>query len=243
MKKIYSFATGNVRTWNNVKNRNVLLKYTRKLDINGIELTFSSKEELYAFKLSDQNKSWLKSLDYVTIHAPFKLVSKADNKEEIIKQLNIISELYNNINAKNVIIHPNQLPELRIIKNYDFVVSTENLPKKRHITVEDLKVIFNKYRGIKLCIDISHAYLWSKYETNKLVEAFHDKISQIHFSGTYRKKDHQSLRKVTKEFLFSIQTIKELDIPIVIEGDIKEKSLKSVRKEIKCIKRFFNNVQ
>lgn len=236
-----SFALGNIWRWTTSKNRNVLVNYAKKLDISGIEITFATKEELYSFKLSNANKSWLRQLDYVSIHAPFRLVRKAKDEKEIIKQLNIISKLYNDVKAKNVIIHPNDLPKPKILKKYKFNVSIENLPKKRRVTIPKLKRIFGKYPKIKLCLDVSHAYRWSKFETGKLVQAFKRKISQIHFSGTYRNREHQSLRKVTKTFLHSIQSIKKLNVPIIVEEDIKIKNLRCIKEEIEYIKKFLNS--
>ncbi|GAI60095.1 unnamed protein product, partial [marine sediment metagenome] len=91
MKRVFSFALGNIWRWNTSTNRNVLIDYIRKLDISGVELTFATKEELYSFNLSRKNKHWLKSLDYVTIHAPFRLIEGSKDPEEVIKQLNDIS--------------------------------------------------------------------------------------------------------------------------------------------------------
>jgi len=71
MARIISFALGNIWRWEKFKNRDAFIKYAKKLDINGIELTFATKEELFSFKLSSGNEKFLKSLEYVTIHSPF----------------------------------------------------------------------------------------------------------------------------------------------------------------------------
>lgn len=239
MTRIISFSLGNIWRWSKSRNRDKLIAYAKKLKIGGVEIIFSSKEELYKFKLSKDNERWLKNLDYVTIHAPFKLVRKADNEEEIIKQLKIIAELYTKFNAKNVIIHPQDLPSPNILNQFNFNVSTENLPKKRKITISKLRRVFKKYPKIGLCLDVSHAYLWSKYETLKLIRAFEEKITQIHFSGTYRKRDHQSLRIVSEDFIFSIEPIFKLNVPIIIEEDIRIKSNKFLHEEINFIKNMF----
>ena len=84
-----------------------------------------------------------------------------------------------------------------------------------------------------------HSYTINKNETLKLVEAFKDRITQIHLSGTYRKKHHQSMRIVTKDFLKSIEPIFDLDVPIIIEEDIKIKDIGEVKKEISMIKKLF----
>lgn len=239
MERIISFALGNVWSWTNSKNRNELIKYARKLDISGVEITFARKEEIYSFKLSKSNRDWLKQLDYVTIHAPFRLIRAAENEEEVTKQLDGILKVYKDVNAKAVIIHPRDLPSPEILERYDFKVLTENLVKKSGFSLVDLKKTLSEYPNIGLCLDVSHAYLWSKYETSKLVKAFNDRISQVHFSGTYRRKDHQSLRKASKEFLYSIKPIKDLDVPIIIEEDIQVKDLDYVKEEVEYVKKMF----
>ncbi len=239
MKKIISFALGNVWRWEKSQNRNDLITYARKLDVNGVEITFSSKEELYVFKLSKYNEKWLKNLDYVTIHAPFDLVRGSNDEDETIKQLRIIDKIYKKINAKNVIIHPENLPSPKILSQFNFNVSTENLAKKEKIAIPKLKKVFKKYPQIGLCLDVSHAYLWSKYETSKLIRAFKEKITQIHLSGTYRGRDHQSLRIVNKNFISSIEPIFKLSVPIIIEEDIKVKSVKFLHEEVDFIKNMF----
>ncbi|MBL7100776.1 MAG: TIM barrel protein [Nanoarchaeota archaeon] len=240
MKRIFSLALGNIWSWTASKNRDDLIKYAKKLDVSGVEITFAYKEEIYAFKLSTSNRDWLRQLDYVTIHAPFRLIRAAENEKEVIKQLDAISRIYKDINAKAVIIHPGDLPAPEILRKYDFNILTENLAKKSRFNLTDLRKTLSEYPNIRLCLDVSHAYLWSKYETDKLINMFKDRISQVHFSGNYRKKNHQSLRKVSNDFLESIQPIKELNVPIVIEEDIKIKSLKYLKEEVEYIKNMFD---
>ncbi|MDO8524702.1 MAG: hypothetical protein Q7R99_03665 [bacterium] len=238
MSRIISFALGNIWRWEDTKNRNDFIKYAKNLDVDGVELTFASREELFAFKLSSNNEKFLKGLNYVTIHAPFDMDEK-NTEEEVIKQLNIISDIYKKVNAKNVITHPNCLPNRKILDKFDFKVSTENLRKKRNITISDFKKIFEKYPKIGLCVDVSHAYSWSRHETEKLIKNFSNRITQFHFSGAYRNKDHQSLRIVSKDFLSSIELLFKSKIPIIIEEDIKIKNEKFLKEEVEFIKKMF----
>lgn len=240
MPRIISFALGNIWRWEKTKNRNDFLKYAKKLDIDGVELTFASKEELFAFNLSSSNEKFLKGLDYVTIHAPFDM-DEVSNEEETMKQLDTIAEIYKRVNAKNVIIHPNCLPDRKILDKFKFKISTENLRKKANITISDFKKIFREYPKIGLCVDISHAYSWSKQETEKLILAFGDKITQFHFSGAYRGKDHQSLKIVSNDFLSSIELLFKSRIPIVIEEDMRIKNERFLKEEVEFIKKMFRD--
>lgn len=241
MKKTFSFALGCLWRWHDSKNSGELIKYIKKLGVSGVEITLGHKEEISAFNISNKNKKWLKSLDYVSIHAPFSLLKEAKDQNEVISQLDAIKNLYKEVNARNVIIHLDNLPSPKILEKYDFNISTENLTPKSRLGIAQMKKIFRKYPKIKLCLDVSHAYLWSELETKRIVDNFGYRISQVHFSGTYRKKDHQSLRGVTKRFLRSIEPIKELHVPIVIEEDIEKKEgERYLVEEVEYIKAMFN---
>jgi len=226
-------------SWTKLKNRAELLKYAKEFDIVGVELTMATKEELFRFKLTKSQANWLRSLDYVSIHAPFRLLRRAENHAELLKQLDCIQEVYKKVNAKAVIIHPPDLPGREVLDSYDMHFITENLPKDKHITIRKLEKIFREYPKLGLCLDVAHAYLWSKDETGKLVKKFRKRIKQIHFSGTYKKNDHVPLQSVSSIFLKSIEPVKKLDVPVVIEEDIKIKDLGFVKKEIAYIKSLF----
>jgi len=239
MARIISFALGSVWRWEKSQNRNDLIKYARSLDIDGVELTFSCSEELLAFKLSPDNEKFLRGLAYVSIHAPFDFIKKAGNEAGIIRQLEAIAKIYQQVKAKNVIFHPYDLPEKRILDKFNFKVSTENLRQRRKITAADFKKIFKQYPKIGLCLDVAHAYSWSKDETSNLIKAFGHKITQFHLSGSYRNKDHQSIRKVSPDFLSSIELLFKSKAPIVIEEDIKIKSEQYLKEEVAFIKKMF----
>lgn len=224
-------------------NRNNLIDYARQLDISGVELTFSSKEDLFSFRLSPKNEAWLKTLEYVSIHAPFRLIMKSKNEGELLKQLNVIEQLYQQVGAKNVVVHPNELPSQEILGEYKFRVSTENMSKKHKVSVEKMRDILENYPRIGLCLDVAHAYRWSKNETMSLVESFGDRITQVHFSGTYKGKDHLSLRGVTRNFLSSIEPIGRLDVPIVIEEDIKTRSVAYLNKELELVRKILSGLE
>ena len=172
MPRYFSFALGNIWRWEKAKNKNSLLKYARSLDISGVELTIETREKLYATKLSQKNISWLRSFKYVSIHAPFFLVKDSESQEDLAKQLDAIAKLYKKVGAKNVIIHPDNLPAPGILEKYEFNVSTENLPSRSNYKSSWLENIFRKYKNIKFYLDASHAYTWSKRETEYLVKKY-----------------------------------------------------------------------
>lgn len=239
MKRSINFAIGNIHKWGRSENRTELFQYLKHLPIDGVEITLATKRDLYAFNLSKEDEKWLRSFKWVSIHAPFRLVRKADNEEEVIKQLEVLFSLYKRIDAQNVVIHPLDLPAPEILNKFSFKVSTENMPKHKRVSIADFKKIFKKYPKVGLCLDVSHAYLCSEGETEELLKTFGKRITQIHFSGAYRNNDHQSLGVVTKKFFASIKPIFNLEIPIVIEIEIVKKSKKLLEKEVNLVRNLF----
>jgi len=239
--RILGFASGSVWRWSAEKNKAGLLRFLYKLDISGIEITFSKKEELYKFKLNPKQIKWLKGLDYVSIHAPFRLVRRADNEKEIFKQLKYIGKIYKLVNAKNVIIHVKDLPSKKILKKFNMKISTENPVKRKRgrKRVDVVRKALEKYPKIGLCLDVARAYCWGRNETRNLVKKFKKRITQVHLSGNYRKHDHVSMKIVSREFMRSIKPIFGLDVPIIIEEDMRIKNIKKLKAEIKYIKSMF----
>lgn len=238
MGRIIAFALGTIWKWEKSINRAGLLDYVMKLGVDGVELTLSKKEEVYAFNPNKRQLAWLHSLRYVSIHAPFKLVKAAKNENEVIRQLDKIQEIYDYVKAKTVIIHPTNIPRLELLKRYDFHISIENLPKKRHIPIDDMEKIIKRYNS-SLCLDVTHAYFWSKEESGRYVRRFKGKISEIHLSGNYNRHDHLSLRAVTRTFMKSIESIKLIDAPIIIEEGFDNKSLKFAKEEVALVRQLF----
>jgi endonuclease IV len=240
VQRTFSFALGNIWRWDSSDNRNTLIDCVRGLDVRGIEITLATKRDLYSLKLSKRNIRWLKKLDYVTIHAPFNLFGESENEKDVSDQLNTIATIYHQVDAKRVIIHPEpDLIQSDILRGYPLQFTIENLPRKYNLSLSFIQTILDKYPQMDMCLDTSHAYSWSKYETQLLIQAFKEKISQIHFSGSYRRKQHVSLRKVSRNFFSSIQPLKHLYVPIVIEEDLEIKSLHYVRQELEYIKGLF----
>lgn len=234
------FATGNIWRWKSNNNKRIDLLRKSKLDIDGIELTVGYKNLLYKLKLSPENKRWLRGLKYVSIHAPFGLVHNSRNYQEFYKQMELLKKIYLSINAKALVIHPMDLPKPEIMRKYPFKALTENMEPCKKVSHKILRRLFTKAPKVNMCLDVAHAYLKSKSEAKKLVSKFRNKIKQVHFSCTYKHKDHQSLRKATKSFIRSVQVVKKLNVPVIIEEDMRTKKIAYIIKEISLVRKIIN---
>lgn len=231
MSQALSISMGCFWNWDDSPNTNSLLKFVKKLDVDGVELHFRGDNGLFNFQLSSSNQAWIKNLKCVTIHAP-------SFSSPVKNQLDKLNQIYNDVNASNIVFHPDQLPSWDLMKDYDFNASIENLRPKANVSVNDLLNTFKVYKDYGLCLDICHAYFYSKSETKRLINLFRNQIVEIHLSGTYKRRDHQPLLEVTDVFLESIKPVRNLKVPIIIEDNFTGKDLSFVKKEIKFIKKF-----
>jgi len=241
MSNLLGFSLGRLTETLNLSKNKRLFDQFKKIGISGIELTFATKERLYSCKIDDNFKRNLRKFKYVSLHSPFDLVREAKDCKEVIEQLDVLAKMYTEIRARNIIIHPDNLPPPEILSKYNFKVSTENLKKKHGFGVFRLKKILREYPKIGLCLDTAHAYSWSKHETSELIRNFKNRITQVHLSARFRGKDHQSLRRVSKNFLFSIASIKGTFFPIIIEEDIKTVNFKDIKDELNYFKKFLSD--
>jgi sugar phosphate isomerase/epimerase len=238
MENDICLATGSIFRWNN--SRNKLIDYCKKFEIDGVELTLGPKPDLKRRMLSQRSIRWLKKKSHVSIHAPFGLSLLCKDMDDLIKDLKYIQEIYDRTEAKAVVIHPHDIPHPDILEDFDFKILTENMPPGYDVTYLDIGMIMKALPKSGLCLDLSHAYLYSGKETGKLVKRFRKNICQFHLSGTYRKKDHVSLRKVTKNFKASLGSAIKLDVPVIVEEFITRKNFGYVRNEIKEARKIFS---
>ncbi len=231
------FATGNLWSWNPDRKR--LLDYCMKLPIDGVELTWGYFDKGY-IDMTQKQISYLRSLDRVSVHAPFYL-GEVKDKKELNRILTDLEEIYHKIKAEVIIWHPYDLPPPNILKRYRMEHLFENMTPFRKLTVRKLQNVYRKYPLKGMCLDVAHAYLWSPTRCTELVKAFKPLIKQIHVSAAFRGLDHQSMQTASKSFMRSIRPIFDLDCPIVIEEDIRNKSIPYVRAEIKHIRGLFRN--
>lgn len=241
-KRIFSLSTGNFYQWVKSKSEydhgyyDYIIGICRKFEIDGIEIFFAFNESVRKFSINEENLRWLRSLDYVTVHAPVKFPKKDEDAAETLER---ISRIYKKINAKHLIIHPVNFPRRKILDRFDFKVSTENLGRKRNIPISEIKKIVEK-NNIGLCLDVAHAYFWSKHETRKIIKTFGKRITQVHFSAAFRRKPHVSFGIAGRDFIYSARPVRNLEVPIIIEQKMETRGTDFVKSEIRRIKSFFN---
>jgi hypothetical protein len=203
-------------------------------DIDGIEIGTARLKELFAFSCDEDQRRWLRSLRYLSIHPGYD-VRKLSDQEELLRIYQRIESLYDDLQADQLILHPNHLPKPGFLGKFRFIVSTENIYRPKY-SRREIRRVLDSYPGMGLCLDLSHAYLFSEHETADLVAEFRDRITQLHLSGSLMGKDHVSLRQAKQGFLRSISPALSLNVPVIIESDLRKKSKRYLTEEIAMVK-------
>ena len=238
MDNIISMPTGLILEKMMQRNKIDLKKYFSRYNISGLELTMAFKNRLYKYKPNKVDLDWIKGLDYVSVHAPFKLVSSSENKSEQIKQLDALDLLYNKVNAKTLVVHVHECPDEDLLDNYNFNIALENMPIKEKLNNSEMtnKIAKSKYG---FCLDTAHADDFGKTEISKLYEKLGHKLRQMHLSASIKNKHHKPLTVATKSFLRSLRPVFKSKVPLIMEMAMPSFSKARVNKEIKYIKKQF----
>jgi len=219
-----------------------LKKYFGRYNIDGIELTMAYKDRLYQYKPNKEDIKWMKDLDYVSVHAPFKLVSKSNDKKDMIKQLDALDNLYNKTDAKTLVVHVHECPHEELFDKYNFNIALENMPYRNYRQEKENKILTNKIKNSKygFCLDTSHADDWNKQEIKKLYHLLKGKLKQVHLSASIRGNHHNSLISAPVAFMKSLKPLFKTNVPLVLEVVFPSFSKKRVNQEIKFVKNLFN---
>jgi endonuclease IV len=205
------FATGCL--WRLIGKKDIF-EMLSKLNIDGVELTYG---KYYGErKIFEKDFKILKKFGFVSMHSPFKLSLDLMSRKEFDSTIKNIYKDYKKSNSQHIVFHPTivlpkNLPKMSYV--------TENLnPKKgKNRPKLGFEKVLKQRKDWGLCLDASHAFDWGVNETDRIVKKWKKRIKSVHFSNNRYHKDHLSFEKVSKDFLKSIEPLKELNVPIIIK--------------------------
>ncbi|MFA5358076.1 MAG: TIM barrel protein [archaeon] len=215
--------------------------FLEKYPIDGVELLFATPEQLTGFELDEKALSFLKRLEFVSIHMPFENINYNKNQEtqQLISKANSIAK---QVNAQYLVFHPNTVKDFDSIKNNSLKVCIENLNKKEsgYQTVEEIQTILKEHAFLEFVLDIAHVF-GNNLNLNDFLK-LNSKLNAIHVSGQWIKKgnlkEHGFLTEGTNEQLEKIKPILRLKKPKVIESDFYPYKIPLIEKEIQLLREF-----
>lgn len=238
MKNPICISTGFVYRLTN--DRNEMIKMIREFSPQGIELSFAYPQYLFDFKISPENLEYLKTLDFVSIHSPWKEITYGNNQKSR-DVLEAIEKLYKQIGARNVVFHKEQVEDLQVITSYNFAASIENGDYREDAgnSVEKIENILKSNPKLKFTFDFAHAVTVSFDDIPLYIDKFKDRLIEVHLAMLNKNlKDHWFLHKYDNQQLRDLLNyFKNINCPLVLEcvaADEKETQL--MKEEIKYLK-------
>jgi len=246
MKQPVCFSTGNFYVKGKKRDLDKEISNSLKLDVEGIELLDGTVTSFMKFRLSKSNKKKLKKLKYNTIHVPFRWKDNSKrhfivyNTKECRKVLDRLEKLYKEIGAININFHYYQLKNIKVLDDYDFNYSVENLEKHHHIKLKSYKDMLNKNKNLPFLFDVSHAMECGNFD--KLLNSVKDRIKYVHIHIMHNGELHRLLHLVDNKTLSKISKLKKLNVVFIIEGGIEEEgNMKIFKDEIKFVRKWLNS--
>ncbi len=233
------FCNGIFHRVKNLENKEFnhdFLDYLKVGATNAIELHCNDKNTIN-FLIDNRDLSF-SDFTRVSFH-----MSALDQKEDenFSRDISKLTRLKEKFDIKNFVFHTDEIFSLEIFGKYrDLPISIENMDNRKSFgkTVEDLKLILNKY-PFGLTLDLQHCFV--NDPSMKLAadfqETFKERIVEYHISGFDAQHNHYPLYKTKQDII--IDSLKYQDIPIIIESTFDE--IGEQKKELKYIKSRLNN--
>jgi sugar phosphate isomerase/epimerase len=213
MKNKIIISTGNFWDGKNPLDNIEAIKNIRKLDVDGIELSFVDPAYLEGFYSHDVG-NLLRKFKTVGMHLPAIKYQKNDKVREIIKKCFCIYQL---IKADYAVIHLNWLKDPDLFRGTRWNIVIENGGSKHGILVKDMHSFLKKHRRFKMVLDVNHAY--ESDEIDEYVKKLKNKIFAVHLGGGEMKNIpmHIPFFKAPQKYRDACEPIKKLDCPVVLE--------------------------
>ncbi|MBW2998658.1 TIM barrel protein [Candidatus Woesearchaeota archaeon] len=244
MAKQLGISTGSLYTWYEELDDNISI--IRGTKLNAVEVVFASPGQLDQ-ELSQDNIDYLKSLDYVSIHAPFLDHLGNDlhyHKDSIThKLLDKLYDWYRKLNAKALVVHPHLISNYEIFYGYDFNICIENMPLEKNFSLKEIRNILNHHKNFKLVVSTSHSLTYEIEHLNEIIDEFKDRIQHIQLSDSYYNSldllEKNRSQLISCKDLSKFLKLRDLNCPMILESGLhnSRNDLLNLSKEIYCAKK------
>jgi hypothetical protein len=179
-------------------------------------LTFAYREDFYNNHINDNDFEYLNSLEYLSLHLPFRFTYKNDRETEDF--IGDVLSFCKKTSVKNIVIHPNRIEDFSVISlliSSGMKVSFEILGKGSGVKVKDYDRLLHDFEDTMIVLDVTHALTHSYEHLDDLVSWLGDngRLSEIHVSNYSNGKEHTPLNRDRK----LLEKIEHFNVPFIIE--------------------------
>lgn len=208
------FSTGAV-AYSDFMGAIALLAPTRA---NAIELSALRENELPALLSALPNliDGLRARYAYVSFHAP----TNFESESLIVSQLRAVAEL-----GINIIVHPDTIASPRTWRELGARLCIENMDSRKPSgrTVEELRPFYDLMPDANLCFDIAHARQvdTTMVEAMRIVEAFRDRLVQVHLSEINGLGKHFPMSFAAKRAFEQFAEVLR-SVPVILESVVSQ---------------------
>jgi len=237
------FSTGNYFKVYSDDNRKI--DSCLKLDVEGVEILLAVASQIKNFRLKKGNIKRLKKLELNTIHLPFALSAKKRyiyfyNSRIYRDMMKRVAKIADMINAVNINLHAHQLKNPKLLADFPFHYTFENITESHGWGMNDYKMLFKKNPEFGMLLDTSHAI--RTCQLKEMVKNFRKKINFIHFScatGPGHGNDHYMAHRYNEPNKKLLDAVKNLKCPVIIEAGAEEGlTQKDMEKEVAYVRKW-----
>lgn len=209
----------------------------------GVEICIADPALLLSFDPDETLIEYIKTLPYVSIHAPWIGMTYGDNElcHSVLLKLQYLSGI---LNAKHIIVHSGWTKNYDIFRKYGLKILVENEDYKlpESWTPDQIAQILQKNPDIGFNFDFAHALtIWAD-TVRSFIDRFESQIVQVHMSHLSRDvRDHNFLYRDAEPWVLELlQYFKErIKAPLVLENVAQtEEEIDMIREEITFLRNF-----
>jgi len=164
----------------------------------------------------------LQAYEHVSVHAPSAFT--ADEEREIADSLFPIA-----LRGWLVVLHPDTIHDFAVWKRFGNRLAVENMDRRKPFgrTVDEMSPVFAALPHASFCFDVAHARQCdpSMREAFRLLEAFGDRLAEVHVSDLDTQSRHIRLSRAAVGACLELAGLIPLHVPVIVEAPVNRNEI------------------
>lgn len=160
----------------------------------------------------------LDGYQYVSVHAPSAF--PACEEPALAAALRPVAE-----RGWLVVVHPDTIHDHRLWAGFGDRLCVENMDQRKPVgrTVRELRPVFARLPRASFCFDVAHARQCdpSMGEAFRLLDAFHDRLAEVHVSELDAHSRHVRLSPAGVRACQRVAGLIPFEVPVIIEAPVQ----------------------
>ena len=212
------------------------IEISRKLHVRAIELSALRLGEFEPLVRACRRLD-LSGFDYVSVHLPSHF--SAAEESGVLRNVEELASL-----RWPLILHPDTVSHWASWRSFGNLICLENMDKRKPVgrTVEELADVFERLPDARFCFDYGHARQVdpTMSQAVRLLEAFGDRLEQIHFSDVDASNRHQPLNHPALAAFSRVRDLAPRSVPVILETLV---DFEGAELQLRLTRKFFSSAR